>query len=173
MTRLDDVKILLGLDGDNTVDAKLNLIIAGVEKTVEEMTGFKVTQEVVEEILNGTTARKVLLKYMPVSGLNVVQYHDGDSWIDFDEDVYELDGRLGEVIFAGGTPRGVQNIKINYTAGDATLQADINDAINDYVMQKFSTRPGVKSESVDGASVTFADPESIQKHPVFSQYIRI
>lgn len=172
MARLDDVKVLLDIT-DSSQNAKLTLIIAGVEKMVEEMTGIKITQGSVTELFNGKTEKILLLKFMPVNSLTTVKYWDGSAFVAFDTDHYKLDKVLGEVIFPYGTPRGVQNIEIVYSAGDATLRADLNDAINDIVMAKYSARPGVKSESVDGASVTYADPESIKNHPVLSQFIRV
>lgn len=175
MTRIADIKTLLDIT-DNSQDAKLTLIIAAIESTVEGMTGYKVTQAEITEELNGLTERKLLLKWMPVKTVTSVSYWNSttEAWEVVDSDLYELDGRLGEIIFANATPRGVKNIKVVYTAGDDTLQADINGAINDYVIQRFTGGGrGISSESVDGASVTYADPKEIVNHPVFSQYIRV
>jgi hypothetical protein len=117
MTRIADIKTLLDIT-DNSQDAKLTLIIAAIESTVEGMTGYKVTPATVTEELNGLTERKLLLKWMPVASITSVSVWNSttEAWEVVDADLYELDGRLGEIIFANATPRGVKNIKVVYEA---------------------------------------------------------
>lgn len=173
MERIDEIKTLLDIT-DNSEDAKLGLIIKQVISTIEWMTGYKIKQETITEILDWKTEKKLLLKYMPVKSITTIEYWDGEAFVAFDPDVYELDWRLGEVIFACGTPRGVKNIKVVYVAGDDTVNDDMHWAVNDFVIQRYSTGwRGIKSESVDGASVTYGNLDDIKSHPVLSQYIRI
>lgn len=64
-------------------------------------------------------------------------------------------------------------MRIKYNAG-TSVQADVSDAVNELIIQRFTSGgKGIKSESVDGASVTYADNIDIKNHPVLSQYIRI
>ena len=177
MTRLSDIKVLLDIT-DSSSDAKLTLIIAAIESRVEQATWYKIIEATSEsgaitEVINGDTAKTVLLKWQNVTELKSFQYLDNDTWTDFDEDTYDIDLSAGIIYITSGTPRWLQNVRIKYNAG-TSVQADVSDAVNELIIQRFTSGgKGIKSESVDGASVTYADNIDIKNHPVLSQYIRI
>jgi hypothetical protein len=174
MTKLDDIKTLLGLTGDNTQDARIELLITMTTSQIESITGYKMTQEELEDqLFDGDATRVLLLPWMPVKEVASIEFNDGNTWTTLAETEYELRPRVGEIVFVSPLPRGINNIRISYTAGDDTLNGSLDAALNEFIMMKYTLRPGVKSESVDGASVSYADPESIKNHPIFSQYIRI
>lgn len=174
MAKLDDIKALLGITGDNSQDARIELLITMATAQIEAITGYKMAQEEIsDETYDGDASRMILMRWMPITGIDKIEFKNGDAWDLVDPENYELKGRSGQIFFSGSLPRGINNVRIKYTAGYATLNPSLDAALNEFICQMYTIRPGVKSESVDGASVSYADPSSISSHPIFSQYIRI
>lgn len=173
MARIDDIKTLLDIT-DNSQDAKLALIITAMISLVENKTGYKIEEETITEVQDGVKQRVVLLKWMNVKTLTSVKYDDNGTWADFDADTYDIDKSIGKLYFWAELTRGPQNIQIIYVAGGENVPADLSDAVNQLIIQRYTTAGrGIKSESVDGASVTYGDNIDFASHPVLSQYMRV
>ena len=100
--------------------------------------------------------------------------YDSQKYVSFDTDTYDIDKSIGKLYFWAELTRGPQNIQIVYVAGGENIPADLSDTINQLIIQRYTTAGrGIKSESVDGASVTYGDNIDIATHPVLSQYMRV
>lgn len=95
MTKLDDIKTLLGLTGDNTQDARIELLITMTTSQIEAITGYKMTQaELENQLFDGDATRILLLPWMPVKEVASIEFKDGTTWLTVPETEYELRPRV-------------------------------------------------------------------------------
>jgi hypothetical protein len=82
-------------------------------------------------------------------------------WENFDTEVYRLELGQGQIVILCHIPKWIGNIKIVYKAGYATgsVPKDIVIALKRLIayLWRSRTTAGIKSESIDGSSVTYQD----------------
>ncbi len=144
----------------------------------------------------GAYPETIGLKQTPVSNVASVQYRAGlkttPNWTNFAADDWELleDGKSGIIKFYGGITRGVNVIRVTYTAGykidfpnagsaTHTLPADLSDLAERIVVRVFEKRKaeGKETESFEGGTVSWAplldetDRAIIARHRRLPQFV--
>lgn len=117
------------------------------------------------EYYDGDDKGMIFLDSWPVQSITSVSYASGDydnqTWTAYNAaSDYRRDMKRG-ILHFGGLDRGVQNIRVIYTAGYADSDAvpwDLKLGIIEAVSKEFDRRKsqGVSAESVGGASVTWS-----------------
>jgi len=181
LTTVDKVKTLLGITG-STHDSVIELLVNQVTDFVESFCGgrrFKETTYTNEEY-DAPAGDKVFLRQLPVTGsLSSVQYRSGTistpTWNNFSADDYLLYGKEGYIKFFATVAviaTREKSLRFTYTAGYKiafadetdpllhTLPFDLTMAATQMAAKLFNLRAsqGIKSESTEGQSVTYADP---------------
>lgn len=165
---LADVKTYFGITSANE-DTVITALIAAASAQIENYCNRTFAQASYTETRNGNDADAIFVRQFPlvsvqsvtVSGLAVPAATDSVSFgYTFDDDrIYirrnnwNLPGRLG------GYPvrfeRGVQNVVLQYTAGYATIPADLNQACVELVGWKRA-----KQERIDKTSETLGQQQT-------------
>lgn len=176
LTTLQNVKEYLGKT-DNSSDPLLERLITAASASISQYTNRNLLTASYTETSDGLGNFYTCTKNFPVTAVASVTI-DGVS-------IPISSGPLDNGFFfdAWGVGvrgcqfnRGRQNVTITYTAGYATIPADIEQACIDLVAMKFreKDRVGVRSHSVGpGGStvyITMAMPDSVKA--VLSNYIR-
>lgn len=163
LCQLSDVKTYLGITSSGT-DQVLSALITNASSFIERYCNRAFEQASYTETRNGNGADAIYLRNAPivsvqsvsVDGVSIPAAPDTTSYgYVFDEHKVYLrgDARVNPItpgIFAGYPPRfqrGVQNIVIAYTAGFATIPADVNQACVELVAAKLAKRDRVDKSS--------------------------
>lgn len=124
------VKARLGIDStDANRDAVYKQMIYAATDFIEMACGgrrFKratTTQELYDgnDVGEAAVWNWLTLRNGPLVSVSAVQYKTGSpsnpTWVDFSVDDYETNLKTSQLYFAGGMPRGTQNIRVTYVAG--------------------------------------------------------
>ena len=178
LTTKEKVKLLLGITV-STDDALIDMMIGWVTDFIENYCGgrrFKETTYTNEEY-DQPEGDKVFLRNWPVSSLTSVQYRTGTiaspTFISFDANDYILYGNEGFIKFFArfhGILGVAKALRFSFVAGykidfanelsaTHTLPFDLTAVATQLVANIFNTKDsgGLKSESTEGQSVTYAD----------------
>lgn len=160
LTTLDSVKTFLGITG-TTDDDLLNSLIGSASEFVKSYTWRDLEATDYTHFFDWKAEREFILRQYPVNTLTSFEYN---TWTistpertEFDVDLYALRPDPGIINYWCYIPRGFQNIKVIYNAWYVTIPAELELATNKMVWLYYNTRTStwVKSESVDGASITY------------------
>lgn len=159
LTTLTDVKLWLNITSD-TSDAILTKLIAGASSFIEGWLSRPLASAAYTERYNGTGAYAMLLNNYPITAVSslvidgatvpAAASSTGNGYL-FDTGGLYL---VGPYCFT----RGRQNITITYTAGYATIPANIQQACFELVSKKYKERDriGQNSKTLAAEIVSFA-----------------
>lgn len=141
---LADVKTYLGITDTNS-DAVLSALVANASAMIESFCNRVFAQASYTETRNGNDNYRLFLAHGPVTAVSSVSI-DGVAIAPAASPVnagFVFDD-LMVYIRPGGYPcsftRGVQNVVISYTAGFATIPADVAQACVELVASKYAKR---------------------------------
>jgi uncharacterized phiE125 gp8 family phage protein len=161
LATLAQVKEYIGNSADNTDDALLTRLITAVSELIERSSQRVFGQATYTETRNGTGGRFLVLNNRPVTAvssltINGITIPQSTS--------FTVDGWVVEspwkVTLRGYSHRfdeGVQNVQITYTAGYATVPADVAQACCLMVglFYKERDRMGISNKTVGGENISF------------------
>jgi uncharacterized phiE125 gp8 family phage protein len=144
---LADVKAFLGITGSAT-DAVLQSLVTNASALIESYCSRVFARATYTETRNGNGGSRLFLANSPVSAVSAVAI-DGQTipaasgplttGYAFDAGVIYLRGYCFN--------RGVQNVTVSYTAGFATVPADVAQACIELVAAKFAKRDRIDKQS--------------------------
>lgn len=157
LTSLANVKQWLGVSAA-TDDTLLTRMVSGVSAWIQEWIGRTIASTVYTETLNGNGKNVLFLLNYPVTAVASVLVDNvaiparpaiGQAGYSFDKDAIYLDGYA----FSPGR----QNVVIQYTAGFASVPADLEQAAIELCALRYKDkdRIGVSSKSIGPEHVTF------------------
>ena len=191
LTTVARVKTRLSIDSAG-FDTLLMYLINSVTDMIESEcnTWFKETihSNQIYSVENGF----LLLKQSPVSEVTSIQYRAGIKsnpvWTEFYPDDWELlgNGATGIIQLRGSASRGMNNVRVTYTAGykinfanyrdhtTHTLPADITDLAERMVVKLFKRREaeGKQREDFNGGSVIWKEILSPEDEMTLARYRR-
>jgi uncharacterized phiE125 gp8 family phage protein len=173
-TTLARVKRHLNLDADNTdLDDKINDLIPAASLALEHHIGHPLHEATYTEYYDGDRTNEIILDHYPVSAItsindDLTRVFDAASLLLPANYVYDANGQrnIGSVRLFQGTAtffqRGIQNVKVVYVAGYATLPEDAEMAAVHLVAWLLS-RSGSEGMSAAtlGAKSESYEPDSI------------
>lgn len=181
LTTKEKVKTQLGITGSDS-DAQIESLIGYITDFIEGSCGgrrFKRTTYSNEQYDTDDCKRDLFLKQMPVSSVTSVEYRTGtvtnSSWITYNADNYIPYLAEGYIHFFASLGKTHLGLRVTYVAGYLidfanetnaslhTLPQDISGLATDLVclmIQKKGTE-GIQSQTTEGQSVTFTDPEKV------------
>lgn len=159
LTTLASVKTYGGIT-DTTKDALLSALITAASAAVEQYIGRIIQQQSYTALMDGNGAALLPLPQYPISAVSVVEINgvavganstwgDGGFAHDGDRSLYfPGEGRV--------FPVGKRNVKVTYTAGYASVPADLAQAVNELVLSDMKNRDhiGWQSKSLAGETIT-------------------
>lgn len=162
LTTLAAVKAYAGITG-TAQDVLLSGLITRASAAIENYLQRSVMSGSVAEVRDGTGATAMLLRQWPVASVASLMI-DGQTipaasawgapgwWL--------ADGRT-ILLFGYRFARGIANVQASYTAGYATVPADIEQACIETVLLALKRRDhiDVSSKSLAGESITFVNVE--------------
>lgn len=166
---LNELKDYLGTDtGSTSNDGRFNDLINKVSWEFNTITDRKLKERSHTEYRDGNGLDYIYTNEWPIVSVST----DIDIRIDADRDyttgdkvdstsiiIYSTEGKihLEDQSFAAGE----QSVKLVYTAGYSTIPHDLSYAAKEYCRllwkREQSNRIGIKSESVEGGSITYED----------------
>ena len=182
----------------STFDTLIKRLLYAATDFIEKQCGGRRFEETIytEEIYDGSNrdrSRKewIQLKNSPVTALTTVQYNVGiisnPSWITFNTDDFQGINDEGIIRFFQRVPRGLQNIRITYTAGytidfatnefdDAlhTLPYDLTELCERLVVRAFKKRDseGKRIEGFADSTITWIEDLTKEDKQVIANYRR-
>lgn len=179
---LSEIKEALDISGGDH-DAKLNGYINRATEIIEAYCSRRfISTSYSNQLYSGNGTRFMSLRNWPVTNLTSVEAMTGDysspNWQSLDSSLYTLKSEGGKdrgLIYLlgddrtfpvyGGFRKGVNNYRVNYTAGyiAADLPHDVREACIELVSWMFARRkatPGIKSETLGKYSYTLESPQS-------------
>ncbi len=181
LTTKEKVKTQLGITGTDS-DAQIESLIGYITDFIEGSCGgrrFKSTTYSNEQYDTEDCKRDLFLKQMPVTSVTSVEYRTGTvtnpSWITYNADNYIPYLKEAYIHFFASLGKTHLGLRVTYIAGflidftnetNATLHTlpqDISGLATDLVclmIQKKGT-DGIQSQTTEGQSVTFTDPEKL------------
>lgn len=164
MIDLDLLKSELGIElTDESQDDLLERLEAAAVAYMSSQTGvyFGDPLERIEHI-SGNHAREIWLANPPTEDEAITVETEGDFnvWTELDAADYAVRGSA--LLRRSCWPRGIQNIRVTYTAGmdGDSAPEDVRDAVIDIVKSTFAAatgEAGVKAEAIGGYSWTADD----------------
>lgn len=127
------------------------------------------------EVYNGNGELNLVLKRYPVTLLSSLKF----SGEEVDDTTYYVQEDTGIIERSVAFPRWHKIISVQYTAGwdDTNIPIDLKYAVYDLACKiasaGLSYGSNVKSESIDGASITWWDIEKSKEEAVILSYKRI
>lgn len=116
----------------------------------------------------GSSRAMLVLKNAPIASVSSIQYRvshgSSATWETFDTDLYDIDMGVGIIHFWTPLPRGVQNIRVSYTAGYSGFSIGVH---NYWV---FNTTP---AGTINGVNATFTLPAEASQVIVYADGVRI
>lgn len=148
---LADVKAYLSLE-TTTSDDLLNMLIENASAFIENYTNRVFAITTYQEMRNGTGNAKMPVEYAPIVDLVSVKVND----IDYTQYAKNTDTLIW-FISGGIFTTGLMNVELNYTAGYASIPADISQVCIDLVAYKFKQkdRIGLNSKTLAGEVISF------------------
>ncbi len=163
LASLAAVKDALGItssDDDNLLTRQINAVTDYIESYCGRR--FKDTTYT-DEYYDGDGETDLILKQFPITDTAEISItfvsDDVETAVDNDDlEFYNDEG----MIYYPRWPRGRKNIKITYSAGYATIPADLAQACIELVATIHNRRKtgGAKSESIGDYSITYGDLEA-------------
>ncbi len=184
LTTKAKVKAFVGIpSATTTYDDLIDMLINNTSQFIEGYCGNRrfLNQTYTHEIYDAENNRGtkggscIFLHQFPITALTTLEYRSGTilnpSWVVYDPNSYITYLKPGFVRFYAILPRISQGLRFTYTAGylidftheddptKHTLPFDLTMTATEMVARKYQLRQaqGIKSESVEGESVTFAD----------------
>lgn len=169
-----DVRVYIGKTEAQVPDSVLTPLCEGVDAFVLSfLNRDSLTIATYDEVYHGTGSQTIVPDNRPVTSVTLLEVNGaavapavgmgpGLVWDHFA--VHYRDGLF---------PRGLNNVRIVYEAGFATLPADIKDAAVSIVAEKYarSTRVGVASKTIGQESISYrADDMTPQARRALNQY---
>jgi hypothetical protein len=176
LTTLDAVKLYLGLTTDAD-DPLLSALITSYSQWVRSYCERDFDSRAYEIYRSGRDATFLLLPEIPVTAIALLEI-DGKA-IPAQPAFGQYGFRFSSdrIVVEGGVRFcwGVENIRVQYTAGYATIPADIAQAVNEIVGLRYSLRDkqGWVSKTLAGETVALSQkdvPSSVKT--VLDQYAR-
>lgn len=150
LTSVANVKVWAGISG-STDDALLTSLVSACDEAVKSLLLGRVLEsaEYVEKC-DGRGFDWLILSQRPVTEVEEVKIDAdrgfGDGITAEDADDYEVDEATGMLYRKAGIwPEGRRNIRVSYTAGYATLPADVVQAANVIVAEWYTRAKQLKS----------------------------
>ena len=181
LVTLEEVKDEIGMEQDVTqFDNFLNRKIEAISTQIEDYCARSFIEQAITNERWDYPIGVIMLKQFPVDSIQEVRV-DGTA---ITADEYHLDEETGRLWYKSDTQ--IQNweasdveeyVEVDYTAGYATLPADLKDAVLALVRKAYLGRKGdpsvnVKFESVPNAiSTAYFDPA--KEHPLFGNFIEV
>lgn len=161
LTTLDSVKAYIGGTIPPSVDPLLQALITAASAYVVSFCGRDFGSTVQTEYYNGTGNSRQMLRKTPVTAVSDVVVN-GQTWIAaewpqsgfaFDELGLIATGAFNDNFF----PRGTRNVKVTYTAGYAAVPADLSQAVNEMVADKYARRAniGISARQIAQETITY------------------
>lgn len=176
LTTLAKVKTFLRITS-SSFDSELEALIDSFSRFISNQTGRILKEaDITQELHSGKGEQFLVLKNLPATDITAFEYADGDlgsrTWTAFDSDEYELDPDSGRIYVPGGVPYGFNNIRVSYTAGYATIPADLEELANAMVAKVFddARSQGKSSEGIDGANIQWRNRFNIEQQMIFDNY---
>ena len=175
-----NVKSYIGVSV-STHDTLIGLLIDSVSSFIETYTGRTYAAAEFTEYFDGN-ACEFILKNRPVddSPAPVVSYNNGTqatpNWQVVSAEDYVINREAGIIVSTyGKLPTGSQNIKIVYTAGYATIPADLELLAKQLTAKAFEQRKaqGIGRESLGGASIDWKSELTPEQTHILSAYSNI
>lgn len=165
------VKEHLGISA-TTWDAHIDTLITRVSAAIERDLARVFASANYTEYYDGDGSRALVLRHFPVTGItsihvdNARETYNATTLVDSDDYTYDSDS--GIVTFDARLARGNKNVRVVYTAGYATVPADIALACVLWVAHLWNRRKsqGATSEGMGGYSVGYeiaAIPIEVEK----------
>lgn len=175
LTTLASVKTYLNIpSSSNGDDALLGTLITAASSLIQGYTGRDLVSTAYSERYNGTGTAKMFLRNYPIISvtslsiyeLNIPQAPDSNSsGFLFDDKRLYLTGNPINVLNFNSSgfsiftmfSVGVQNVKVVYQAGYATIPLDLQQGCNELVALRYRerTRLGERSKSMLGESISY------------------
>lgn len=153
---LAQVKEWLGITGAAD-DALLTRMLDAATASMERYMARTILSASYTETRSGTGGNALTLRNRPISAVSSVTVN-GTAWAASDgrSTGYVFDG---ETLFAIGNifARASQNVVVTYTAGYATVPADLEQACIELVGAKYKERDriGIQSKGLAGESISY------------------
>ena len=163
LTSLPAVKVYLGIPLDQTEDdALLQSLITGVSVGIQNWIGRDLSLKQHTDKIDGNGKNRIMFTAWPVTAVVavVVNGRDIPAATSFEGYGYRFDATMlilnGECFHFGH-----RNVELTYTAGYATMPADIAQVCSKLVGGKYKERDwlGYRSKSLAGETVVFDDVE--------------
>ena len=176
LTTLAAVKAYAGIT-NSEMDALITSLITRVSAAIENYVQGVISQQAVSETRNGNGGAAMLLADYPVTSVEslVIDGQTIPPAAGFGLPGWRLADRL--IVMVGyAFNRGRANVVVNYTAGFATIPADIEQACIESVLLTMKRRDhvDVSSKSLGGETVTFITAEiTPSAKKVLNSYCRV
>lgn len=154
MITLEEYKRYLKIQ-NITYDEELQNIINAVETKVEQFLNRNLLAQDYVEYYDGSGSELLILRNIPVNSVSKIEYYEGrinnvDIWTEWTQDnqysrLLIPKEKHGIILEGGIFIKGIQNFRITYNAGYATLPYDINLACKELVKIALDNSPLGKS----------------------------
>lgn len=158
LTTLANVKDWLRIV-DTSADATLTRMITAFSNAVANYLNRDLGSQSYTEIYDGTGGTALMLRNYPIISVSSVQV--GDTVIPaqpgFNQNGY-VAGKNRLLLIGYSFDQGFQNIATTYTAGFATIPTDVEQAIIEWIADRYAARNriGINSKSLQGENVTYS-----------------
>lgn len=176
LTSATNVKNHLGISV-TTFDTELDVIVDGVNAAIENFLDVEFDSTVyTDEEYDTINDRRLVLKHRPVITFTRLQYKDDpadfddDNWTNIDSGEYVADLESGIVTWNSNFLPGKRRYRATYTAGYASIPADVTLAATILAASLFNNRKqaNITSETLGQYSRTYAnDPSNWKKLGMF------
>ena len=153
MITVEQLKTYLGVSGTSE-DSLLELLKNSAENIVTNYIGRNLLADDYEELINGNAQKEIILENYPLNTAVVYYYNSDEQWEEIESSMIKKSGRI---LLYSPMIRGYNNYKVVYNAGYTETPADIVMATIKIASRYYNTRTsdGVKSESVNGDSISY------------------
>jgi uncharacterized phiE125 gp8 family phage protein len=181
LTSLSAAKDYLEIPSANTAqDARIERFINAASQLIEKFTSRKLKAQSYTEHHDGRRSNALLLREWPAQKPSVVcidstwAFNSADNLDPSEYDVID-DGWL--MLRSGTFPRGTRNVRITYTAGFATVPADLEEAclmLVEYLyMHRNDRRTGILAKSKNGENTRYSETIPTNIKELLWQYVRM
>lgn len=147
-------------------DTLLTMLLTAVDQDFKTRTNRAIESASYTEYYQGNGTSKLMLRHYPVTALTSI-YDDPDlEWNSDDlidsDDLQISDADTGEIFYDGGIfteSKDVENLKVTYTAGFATIPSDIEMAVIKKTAYDYMNTAGLRNTTDDEQSI----PSTLKK----------
>ena len=170
ITTLDKVKTQLWISWTDE-DILLTQLLTQADWFIKKYCNKVIEATDITEIVNGNWERIFTPKNYPIISLTSFQYNSWDiatpTRENFDNNSYWLNNDTWEIYSKQYIPKGINNIKVVYTAWYNPIPDDLQNACISLVGYYYNTRnsQGVARESLDGASIEYSNTANVMTVP--------